>query len=245
MRGFLALLNLLTIAAVVAIFAFPNEVRDALQASSEGTAGPPGVAGPAGPPGAAGAGGPPGPQGESGPAGPAGASGGAGPQGLGGSPGLQGETGPGGSPGPQGNVGPEGPSGIQGEIGPQGPPGVDSESGKVKTGAYVGNGNNSNPVNRAITGIGFRPSAVFIYDDKDSHIGMHVKTDQDGLFANVTLLVTAASGKLDVNDAYCEEAIVSLDADGFTVSTGKAGTRCRGGGPNLSARTYTYIAFGP
>jgi hypothetical protein len=67
MRAFLALLNLIVIAAIVAIFLFPNVLRDTFTEVSEGPPGPQGFAGLSGPAGPPGAVGPAGPQGDIGP----------------------------------------------------------------------------------------------------------------------------------------------------------------------------------
>ena len=272
MRFVLAALNLIVIIVIVAIFAFPNEFRDALRGNFEKSSGPPGVAGsvgPAGPPGLTGPQGPPGPPAESGPEGPTGPQGETGspgpmgPQGVAGSEGSvgpQGETGtegpvrPRGETGNEGPAGPQGETGAEGQIGAPGPAGIDVAGGRVKTGTYVGNDNNAEKLlSHSITGIGFQPSVVFSFlseegfqSSKLGTLGLFVKTDQDGEYAYLTVSPLPVLGDPEsaVTSLRCRGWIMSLDADGFTVSTGKAGSEaCTGAGPNLRGKTYTYIAY--
>jgi hypothetical protein len=128
----------------------------------------------------------------------------------------------------------------------------------VKTGSYVGNDNNAETLLRhSITGIGFQPSAVFIFptplkegrSTAPGTLGMFVKTDQDGEYTYLT--TSHARGGIvgdigfSAESRVCRGWIMTLDADGFTVSTGKTGSAlCTGVGPNKSGKTYTYIAYG-
>ena len=243
---------LLIIAAIVAMIVFPDELRDRF----EGPAGAPGLAGPAGPPGPQGETGAEGPLGRPGLVGPAGSAGPpglAGPKGSAGPPGL---AGPKGSAGAPGLAGAKGPAGPQGETGPAGPAGIAVEGGRVKTGIYVGNETDARrPVRHSITGIGFRPSVVLIYLPRglvrtspptSETIGLFIKTDQDGLLTYLTVsgVTSIADPNPNPESRYCEGWIISLDADGFTVGTGKPlSTACQGAGPNQLKKEYIYIAY--
>ena len=100
---------------------------------------------------------------------------------------------------------------------------------KFKTGTYTGNGNST----QAITGVGFQPKFVLIYDHTLSGApNLLFKTDQDGLYAFYLWLYGSSS-----NFNYATDVVVSLDADGFTV--GNSGTIA-----NTNGNVYTYIAFG-
>jgi len=78
---------------------------------------------------------------------------------------------------------------------------------KIFTGFYLGNGNPT----QAITGVGFRPKFVMVWCATTINHGPFIKTDQDGL---LTLLHdNQLQFLLDV------DAIISLDADGFTVGS--------------------------
>ena len=104
-----------------------------------------------------------------------------------------------------------------------------SGGAKFKTGTYTGNGNST----QAITGVGFQPKFVLIYDHTLSGApNLLFKTDQDGLYAFYLWLYGNNS-----NFNYATDVVVSLDADGFTV--GNSGTIA-----NTSGNVYTYIAFG-
>lgn len=94
-------------------------------------------------------------------------------------------------------------------------------------GSYTGNG----AATQAITGLGFQPRAVYIYITADgAFTGDQVwKAEIDGLFAKYP-------GNYEI------DYIVSLDAaGGFTVGDGTGGSA--GNVLNVSARTYTYIAW--
>jgi hypothetical protein len=78
---------------------------------------------------------------------------------------------------------------------------------KIFTGFYLGDGNPT----QAITGVGFRPKFVMVWCATTINHGPFIKTDQDGL---LTLLHdNQLQFLLDV------DAIISLDADGFTVGS--------------------------
>ena len=95
----------------------------------------------------------------------------------------------------------------------------------IKTGTYTGDG----AATQAITGVGFRPSALFTFKlvDSSNHGGF-VKTTAMGEYAR----------QIDINGRYKVDHIISLDADGFTVGD------CTGFSnmTNESGIVYAYIA---
>ncbi len=99
----------------------------------------------------------------------------------------------------------------------------------MKTGTYTGN----SQATQAITGVGFRPRALIVYVQENRQTGLLLKTDQDGPYAHVN--TDDGNGPI-----YCENEIISLDADGFTVC---GGTPCGRQAPNQAGVTYTYIAY--
>lgn len=98
-----------------------------------------------------------------------------------------------------------------------------------KTGTYDGD----NGATQSITGVGFQPTAVIIFNQDNFFLGDGVKTDQDGLNAD--------SGRPTAAWDYTTDMIISLDPDGFTVGDGSSLTNTF----NRLGTTYTYIAFSP
>ena len=95
---------------------------------------------------------------------------------------------------------------------------------QFKTGTYTGNGNS----NRAVTGVGFQPSIVILFDHTNSSsYGWGIKTAQMG----TSFSHFSANG-------YQQNLIVSLDADGFTLGTNASYVN------NADGRTYSWIAIG-
>ena len=107
---------------------------------------------------------------------------------------------------------------------------------QIKTGTYTGDG----AVSQAITGVGFRPKYVRIwqrqtiagtliitYETTDTIIDDH---------ANGGSVYNGASG---ANQQLAQNAIISLDADGFTVDD--AGLDYD---PNKNGQVYNYMAMG-
>ena len=96
----------------------------------------------------------------------------------------------------------------------------------IKTGTYTGDGN----ATKAITGIGFEPSFVFIQDFVNNSNKPFWKIDDMGLNALLA----------DANGTYAPDMIISLDADGFTVGDGTG----VGNFMNINGVTYGYLAIG-
>lgn len=109
---------------------------------------------------------------------------------------------------------------------------LQSNKSGLKSGSYSGDGNAS----QAITGVGFQPTYLIIWEsvadsisgDRWETTASLVDNDADGL-----AYFTTQAGAPSMQDF----AIKSLDADGFTVGTG-------GGDPNDVAKTYEYMAWG-
>lgn len=92
----------------------------------------------------------------------------------------------------------------------------------TKTGGYAGD----NAASRAHTGIGFQPTALFIFErDGSANQWIYLKTDQDGTTTK------NSGGGFDAN------IIVSLDSDGFT--TGSNTTQI-----NETGKNYSFLAVG-
>jgi len=104
----------------------------------------------------------------------------------------------------------------------------------IKTGTYTGDGTES----QAITGVGFRPKYIRTWR---SRTGNAQNTDPfettDGLVDNnvdgIAVDLTTASMKT------ADNAIISLDVDGFTVDDDGGNSH-----PNQSGVVYEYLAIG-
>lgn len=103
-----------------------------------------------------------------------------------------------------------------------------SEAGVMqgKAGTYTGN----NTTNRAITGVGFQPDLVMVIEHQSTncHWAMKTSADTTGALIGYTAM------------QYNTGHIVSLDADGFTVSTGSGSG---GNHANINSAVYTYWAI--
>ncbi len=96
----------------------------------------------------------------------------------------------------------------------------------IKTGTYTGNGN----ATQAITGVGFVPTALFIFKMADaSNWGGYVKTTEMGAYAR----------QIYNNGRYKVDHIISLDADGFTVGDSTPFSNQ----VNENGAVYAYIAL--
>ena len=101
---------------------------------------------------------------------------------------------------------------------------------RIATGTYIGDG----MATHSITGLGFRPKVVRIYERVDpQNQGFAMKTDEDG---GNTLFFDFLGGQM----RFLTDMIISLDADGFTVGDGTG----FGNILNVAPLTYTYIAWG-
>jgi len=101
---------------------------------------------------------------------------------------------------------------------------------RIKTGTYTGDGT----IGKAITGVGFEPKYLHIWEHPLSEevSGHYEKLDQGwGDYAY-------SGQNSSVNDTYADR-IKSLDADGFTVSDGGSNVN-----PNRNGTVYDYLALG-
>jgi len=102
-------------------------------------------------------------------------------------------------------------------------------------GTYTGDGTES----QAITGIGFAPTYVRIWERKLTDGGIEIwETTSEIVDDNASGAAIKIKDKAEMKD----NGITSLDADGFTVDDDAGG----GGGkhPNKSARIYNYMVMG-
>lgn len=96
---------------------------------------------------------------------------------------------------------------------------------RAKVGTYTGDA----AATKAITGVGFKPTALLIYEQvTQKAVMLKSSLDTTGAF------VLANAGTLYVNDV-----VISLDADGFTIGDGT-------GSANYAneAQAYVYVALG-
>jgi hypothetical protein len=102
-----------------------------------------------------------------------------------------------------------------------------SAGAQLKVGSYTGNG----AATKAITGVGFQPKAVMIFQqiDSASFAQPYFKTNQDGLNAYTFDDVGSVN-------AWQADIIISLDADGFTVGQSWE--------INTNLQSYAYVALG-
>ena len=97
------------------------------------------------------------------------------------------------------------------------------------TGSYTGNA----APTQAITGIGFQPRYVQIWDTVDaSGTDSFFKSELDGL--NARYMTTVPSSR------YLTDFIISLDADGFTIGDGTTDSNRI----NTNLRVYRFVAWG-
>lgn len=95
------------------------------------------------------------------------------------------------------------------------------DSGVMAHGSYTGNGSD----NRGITGVGFQPDMVFVFNDVSGESQVFRSSDMAG---DLTAALTQ-----DAADA--ADKVQSLDADGFTIGTHAA--------VNTNTKLYYWLAF--
>jgi len=94
----------------------------------------------------------------------------------------------------------------------------------IAKGTYTGDGN----ATKAITGVGFQPTALIVWGRTGAAFDMGIKTSDDiGLSSAI------------VGAAISDDQIRSLDADGFTVGDGTDDANRL----NINAESYNYIAL--
>ncbi len=104
---------------------------------------------------------------------------------------------------------------------------------RIATGSYTGDGATS----LAITGVGFRPKYVRIWDRHTVTGGTMVITETTD-----TIIDDHASGmavQISLAALSKQDAIISLDSDGFTVDDAGADDH-----PNKSGTVYNYLCLG-
>lgn len=99
---------------------------------------------------------------------------------------------------------------------------------RVHSGLYTGDGN----ATRAITGVGFKPKGVHIYEDDTALF----KADAMRVENAVKAFYRDGSGTMVQNT----DTIVSFDGDGFTVGDGTGASNTM----NIINSRYAYIAWG-
>lgn len=104
---------------------------------------------------------------------------------------------------------------------------------KIKTGSYTGNGAESH----AITGVGFAPKYVYIFQRITTH-----ETAVAPFMTTPEIVDDHANGGCIAFSGwpiFLIDAIISLDADGFTVDDGGDNDH-----PNKSTIVYNYLCIG-
>jgi len=112
---------------------------------------------------------------------------------------------------------------------------VRSSKAQVKTGTYTGDGSTSH----AITGVGFTPKLVMIWEHKTSAAYTTSTTRIAGMYGDLSFRHFFEDEGTDNPHGLSSNKIISLDADGFTVDDGGADND-----PNTNNTVYDYIAFG-
>jgi hypothetical protein len=105
---------------------------------------------------------------------------------------------------------------------------------QLKTGGYTGDGSTS----QAITGVGFQPKFLFIWDSAADTAAVQWGFTSDSYMANDPqglMVSVSAAGAAVARD----NVLISLDSDGFTVSDDSADRF-----PNSNGFSYQYIALG-
>ena len=103
---------------------------------------------------------------------------------------------------------------------------------RMATGQYTGDGT----LSQAITGIGFRPRYVKIWYHQTAQNGQDVTEAMDQFPTVATLLSLRDIG---VNWYWRDEQIISLDADGFSVSDDNTNAH-----PNTATAVYDFLCLG-
>ena len=102
---------------------------------------------------------------------------------------------------------------------------------RMKIGTYTGNGATS----LAITGVGFSPKYVRIWERATSDgTGVYVGETNTAIIED-----NAAGGTVVAGTTFRDNEIISLDTDGFTVDDDGADAH-----PNKNSSVYSYMALG-
>ena len=104
-----------------------------------------------------------------------------------------------------------------------------STTGQFVTGSYAGDGAGT----KAVTGVGFEPEIVLILPGANS-FDTSIKTSD---------MATTYAKVFSAGSVYADDAIRSLDADGFTVGDGTGGVTGTGDNMNDGSTTYFYICI--
>lgn len=106
---------------------------------------------------------------------------------------------------------------------------------KIKTGRYTGDGSTG----LAITGLGFTPKMVMVWQHATSGGYINSTTKMDQMYTEYSFRHFDADEGTDKPHGLSASKIISLDGDGFTVDDGGANND-----PNTDTVVYDYIAFG-
>lgn len=108
---------------------------------------------------------------------------------------------------------------------------------RVKTGNYTGDG----ALSQAITGIGFKPVYVRVWEENAQGVAIVISETTDTLVDNNAAGFAANFADFNgVGNFYQFNKIISLDADGFTVDDAGADAA-----PNTNSQVYSFLAIGP
>ena len=112
-----------------------------------------------------------------------------------------------------------------------------SSTGQIATGTYTGDGS----TDQGVTGVGFQPIYVKIWNraTSDGDIGYVFETTDDMVDDNAAGMAMKTNYTTSgAQDRFVTNAIITLDADGFSVDD--AGSDAH---PNTNGQVYTYLAM--
>lgn len=105
---------------------------------------------------------------------------------------------------------------------------------RIKTGTYTGDGATS----QAITGVGFSPKLVMIWQERTSEtVGTRLTLTTDTMVGDIA--AGAAWSSRDSDTDILDNKIIALGSDGFTVDDDGVNLD-----PNVSGQVYNYLAIG-
>ena len=111
----------------------------------------------------------------------------------------------------------------------------DNTLARIATGTYTGDGATS----QAITGVGFRPKWVRVMARETSSTTLAIYETTDTVVDDNAAGVALAHSSAAAGHSTQLNAIISLDADGFTVDDSGSDSH-----PNMNGQVYNYIAIG-
>jgi hypothetical protein len=111
---------------------------------------------------------------------------------------------------------------------------ISNNFAKIKTGTYTGDGSTG----QSITGVGFQPKYVIIWDHPAAEQAYLRGEKVDQTWGDYNFQHLSSAGAAIQHYSYLNK-INSLDADGFTVDDNGADQF-----PNANSATYDYVVFG-